>query len=100
MRFSPKKPTPVSRLKSQANLAEKKTRFIHFRQVRLLAKDHISRLYSRKLKKMIDPPALMAMVVPATIPMAAMPLLRGVGTGTGAGYRAVEGMLLGCTTVV
>lgn len=30
-------------------------------------------------------PALMAMVVPATIPMAAMPLLRGAGTGTGAG---------------
>lgn len=35
----------------------------------------------------VDPglPALIAMVVPATIPMAAMPLLRGAGTGTGAG---------------
>lgn len=30
-------------------------------------------------------PALIAMVAPATIPMAGMLLLRGVGTGTGAG---------------
>ena len=40
------------------------------------------------------------MVVPATMPMAAIWLLRGLGMGTWAGYRAAEGMLLGCTTVV
>lgn len=39
----------------------------------------------------------MAMVVPATMPMAIWPLERGCWTG--AGYRAL-GRLLGCTTVV
>lgn len=43
-----------------------------------------------------DSPADMAIVVPATMPMAT-PLPR--GGGTGAGYT-VAGMPLGCTTVV
>lgn len=45
---------------------------------------------------MLPLPADIAMVVPATIPMAT-PLV--LGAATGAGYMA-EGMLLGWTTVV